>query len=187
MFVGPMYVCKDIALHRFLHIEAIWRQKEARSRDYALPLFRMTSMVLLVRSTMDSTVGPTLHGFEQFGAMYMNNHNDTFPVRPGFKPGTSRLVDKNESFYLKLRYFKSRELGSLKFRELRNSLSGVQNTCKDRLQNFMDIDQELTEKSVKNTQCWWKLTTTSGTSQKIILMVFPCFFLGFMRICETVK
>ena len=41
-----MYVCYDIALRLFLHIEAISRQKEARSRDYALPLFRMTSMVL---------------------------------------------------------------------------------------------------------------------------------------------
>ena len=47
--VGPMYVCMYgylIASRRFLHIEAISRQKEARSRDYALPLFRMTLMVL---------------------------------------------------------------------------------------------------------------------------------------------
>ena len=34
------------------------------------------------------------------------------------------------------------------------------NTCKLCLQNFMVVDQELTEKSVKNTQRWWKLTAT---------------------------
>ena len=48
---------------------------------------------------MDSTVGPTLHAFEQFGAMDMHNHDDTFPVRTEFEPGTSWLqasVDKNE-------------------------------------------------------------------------------------------
>ena len=110
-----MYVCKDIALCRFLHIEAISRQKEARSRDYTLPLFRMTS-------------GPTLHAFEQFGAMYMHNHDDTFPVRLEFEPGTSRLqasVDKNEYFFLNYIILNSgnlkfRELGNLKFWELGN-------------------------------------------------------------------
>ena len=44
----------------------------------------------------------------------MHNHDDTYPVRPGFEPGTSRLqapVDKKEeSFYLELCYFKFREL-----------------------------------------------------------------------------
>ena len=34
------------------------------------------------------------------------------------------------------------------------------NTCKDCLQNFMEIDQELSEKSAENTQRWWKLTAT---------------------------
>ena len=34
------------------------------------------------------------------------------------------------------------------------------NTCKECLQNFMEIDQEFTEKSAKNTQRWWKLTAT---------------------------
>ena len=66
-----------IALRRFLHIEAISRQREAQHC--------------------------TLHAFEQFGALYMHNHNDKYPVRPGFEPGfepgTSRLqdpVDTNE-------------------------------------------------------------------------------------------
>ena len=41
----------------------------------------------------------TLQAFEQFGALYMHNHDDKYPARPGFEPGTSRLqapVDTNE-------------------------------------------------------------------------------------------
>ena len=33
----------------------------------------------------------TLHSFEQFGALYMHNHDVKYPARPGFEPGTSRL------------------------------------------------------------------------------------------------
>ena len=33
----------------------------------------------------------TLQAFEQLGALYINNHDDKYPARPGFKPGTSRL------------------------------------------------------------------------------------------------
>ena len=32
------------------------------------------------------------------------------------------------------------------------------NSCNECLQNFIAIDEELTEKSAKNIQCWWKLT-----------------------------
>ena len=41
----------------------------------------------------------TLHAFEQFGALFMYNHDDKYPSRPGFEPGTPRLqapVDTNE-------------------------------------------------------------------------------------------
>ena len=41
----------------------------------------------------------TLQAFEQFGALYIHNHDDKYPARPGFEPGTSRLqtpVDRNE-------------------------------------------------------------------------------------------
>ena len=43
----------------------------------------------------------TLQAFEQFGALYMHNHDDKYPSRPGFKHGISRLglqapVDTNE-------------------------------------------------------------------------------------------
>ena len=52
---------------------AISRQKEARSRDYALLLFRMTSRVLY--SAQYHRKHCTLRAFEQFGALYMHNHN----------------------------------------------------------------------------------------------------------------
>ena len=51
---------------------AISRQKEARSRDYALLLFRMTSRVL--HSAHHHRQRCTLQAFEQFGALYMHNH-----------------------------------------------------------------------------------------------------------------
>ena len=31
----------------------------------------------------------TLHAFQQFGELYMHNHDDNYPARPGFEPGTS--------------------------------------------------------------------------------------------------
>ena len=43
---------------------------------------------------------------------------------------------------------------------LRNFQGRRRNTWKDSFQNFMEIDLELTEKSAKNTQRWWKLTAT---------------------------
>ena len=61
-------------------------------------LFRMTSRVL--QSAQYHRQHCTLHAFEQFGALYMHNHDDKYPSRPGFEPGTSRLqalVDTNES------------------------------------------------------------------------------------------
>ena len=41
----------------------------------------------------------TLHAFEQFVALYMENHDDKYLARPGFEPGISRLlasVDTNK-------------------------------------------------------------------------------------------
>ena len=76
---------------------AISRQKEARSRDYALLLFRMISRVLY--SAQYHRQHCTLHTFEQFEALYMHNHDDKYLSRPGFEPGTPRLqapVDANE-------------------------------------------------------------------------------------------
>ena len=75
---------------------AISRRKEARSRDYALLLFRMTSRVLY--SAQFNRQQYTLQVFALFEALYMHNHDDRYPARPGFEPGTSRLqalVDTN--------------------------------------------------------------------------------------------
>ena len=76
---------------------AISRQKEARSRNYALLSFRMTSRVLY--SSQYHRQHRTLHAFGQFGALYRHNHDDKYLSRPGFEPGTPRLqapVDTNE-------------------------------------------------------------------------------------------
>ena len=83
----------NIALRRFIHIEAISRQKEARRREYALLLFRMTSRVLY--SAQYHRLHCTLHTFEQFGALYMHNHDDKYPARPGFELGTTQLIRVN--------------------------------------------------------------------------------------------
>ena len=74
----------------------ISQQKKARSRDFALLLYRMTSRVFIVYSTIGSTVHSA---FEQIEALHMHNHDDKYPARPGFEPVTSRLqvpVDTNE-------------------------------------------------------------------------------------------
>ena len=88
----------DILLYvAFCTIMAISRQKEARSRDYALLIFRMTSRVIY--SAQYHRQHCTLHVFEQFGALYMHNHDDKYPSRLGFEPGTPSLqapVNTNE-------------------------------------------------------------------------------------------
>ena len=70
----------------FCTIMAISRQKEARIRHYALLLFRMTSRVFY--SAQYNRQYCTLHAFEQFGALYMHNHDDKYSFRPGFVLGT---------------------------------------------------------------------------------------------------
>ena len=67
----------------------ISRQKEARSRDYARLLFRMTSRVLY--SAQYHRQHCTLHAFEQFGALYMHNHDDKYRT-----PRLQAPVDTNE-------------------------------------------------------------------------------------------
>ena len=54
-------------------------------------IFRMTSRVLY--STQYHRQHCTLQAFEQFGALYMHNHDDKYTARPGFEPGT---YDTNE-------------------------------------------------------------------------------------------
>ena len=73
----------------FCTIMEISQQKESRSRDYAL--FRITLRVLY--SAQYYTQHCTLQAFEQFGTLYMHNHDDKYPadrdlnlVPPGYKP-----------------------------------------------------------------------------------------------------
>ena len=68
---------------------------EAGTMPYSY--FRMTSRVLY--SAQYHRQQCTLHASEQFGPLYIHNHDDKYPARPGLEPGTSRLqapVDTNE-------------------------------------------------------------------------------------------
>ena len=62
---------------------AISQQKEARGRDYALLLFRMTSRVLY--SAQSHRHHCTLQAFEHFGALYMHSHDDKYQPQSGYK------------------------------------------------------------------------------------------------------
>ena len=57
---------------------AISQQKEARSRDYALLLFPMT--LRLFYSAQYHRQHCTLQVFEQFGTLYMHNHDEKEPA-----------------------------------------------------------------------------------------------------------
>ena len=77
----------NIALRRFLHNHGnIETEGSPKSGLYALLLFRMTSSVLY--SAKYHRQHCTLHAFEQFETLYMHNHDDKYPSRPGFEPGT---------------------------------------------------------------------------------------------------
>ena len=71
------------------------RQKEARSGYYALVLFRMTSRV--PHSAQYHRQHCTIHVFEQFGALYMQNHGNNYPdrnsnlVTPSYKPQSIQM------------------------------------------------------------------------------------------------
>ena len=66
---------------------AISRQKQVRSRDYAIHII----WNVYSYSAEYHRQHCTLQAFKQFGALYMHNHVDKCPARPGFEPGTSRL------------------------------------------------------------------------------------------------
>ena len=75
--------CELILLHgAYCTIMAISRQNEARSRDYALLFFLMTSKVHY--STQYHMQHCTLPAFEQSGGLYnMHNKDEKYPTRPG--------------------------------------------------------------------------------------------------------
>ena len=58
---------------------AILQQKEAQSLDCVLLLFQMTSRVLY--SAQYNRQHCTPQAFEQFGALYMHNHDDKYLAR----------------------------------------------------------------------------------------------------------
>ena len=80
----------------FCTIIAISRQKESRSRDYALLLFRMKSRVLY--SACYHRQHCTRQAFEQVVSLYMHNHGDKHPawsvmnlVPPRYKAQSIRM------------------------------------------------------------------------------------------------
>ena len=92
----------NIALHRFLHnhgdIATEGSPKPGLCARGPL-LFRMTSRVFYSAQHHSQHCRPTLHAFEQFGALSMHNYDDKYPFGPGLEPGTPRLqdpVDTNE-------------------------------------------------------------------------------------------
>ena len=83
----------------FCTIMAISQQKKARSRDYALLLFRITPRVLY--NAQYHRQHCTLHAFEKFGELYVHHHDDkifdvwpdqdSILVPPGYKPQSIRM------------------------------------------------------------------------------------------------
>ena len=72
----------NIALRRFLHNHGnIATEGSPKPGLYALLLFLMTSRVLY--SAQYHRQHFTLYAFEQFGALYMHNHDAKYPSRPG--------------------------------------------------------------------------------------------------------
>ena len=58
------------------------QQKEARSRDYAL-------LFSVLYGAQYHRYHRTLQTFDETGTLYMHDHNDKYPTRPGFEPSTS--------------------------------------------------------------------------------------------------
>ena len=116
--VGPILFLPKLAWNRtyiiwillyvaFCNIVAISRQKKAKSWDYALLLFRMTSRVLF--SAQYHRRHCTLQDFEQFGALYMDIYDDNIRpdrdsslVPPGYKPQSLRMSHRgrDETVYI---------------------------------------------------------------------------------------
>ena len=104
----------NITLRRFL------RQKEARSQDYALLLFRMTSRVryFIVHSTIGSTVHfRPLNSLEHCICTTTTTNIrpdwDSYLVPPGYKPQSIRVSHRGRSLILKREKLKTGPLYSL--------------------------------------------------------------------------
>ena len=92
-----IYKYMNIALRRFLYNHGNIATKGSPEPGLCPTLIWVTSRVL--HSAQYHRQHCTLQAFEEFGVLYMHNHDDKYPARPGFEPGTSRLrapVDTNE-------------------------------------------------------------------------------------------
>ena len=86
----------NIALRSFLHNHGNIATEGSPKPELCPTLIWMISRVLY--SAQYHRQHCKVHAFEQFGALYMYNH-DNNPSRPGFEHGTPRLqapVDTNE-------------------------------------------------------------------------------------------
>ena len=77
----------NIVLRRFLHNHGISRQKEAPKPGLCPTLISNS----VPYSAQYHRQHCTLPAFEQFGALYMHNHDDKYSSRPVFEPGNPRL------------------------------------------------------------------------------------------------
>ena len=101
-----MYRCMYTSLRRFLQIEAISRQKEARSRDYALLLFQMTSRVLYSAQyhRQNSVHSMLLNSLEH--CICTTTMTNILPDRdsslrpPGYEPQPIRMSHRGRSYNL---------------------------------------------------------------------------------------
>ena len=69
----------NIALRRFLHNHGNIVKESPQPGDYAILLFRMTLRDLYSAQYHSQHCIPQV--FEQFGVLYMHNHDDKYPFR----------------------------------------------------------------------------------------------------------
>ena len=89
----------NIALRRFLHNHGNIATEGSPEPGLCPTLILNDFKGSLFYSAQYHRQHCTLQAFEQFGALHMHNHDNKYPARPGFEPGTSRLqapVDTNE-------------------------------------------------------------------------------------------
>ena len=77
----------NIALRRFLHYHG-----NIATEGSPKPGLCPTLISNDFKGSLECTVQHcTLHALEQFGSLYIHTHDEKYPARPGFEPGTSRF------------------------------------------------------------------------------------------------
>ena len=93
-----IYLYINIALRRFLHNHGNIAT-EGSPKVRLCPTLISNDFKGSLYSVLYHRQHCTIHAFEQVGALYLHNHDDKYPTRPGFEPGTSRSqapVNTNE-------------------------------------------------------------------------------------------